>query len=357
MQVLLIDDNVVFLQQLKKYLITKNISVDTADGGNSALDMMEKNHYDIVVLDLKMPDLPGVDVLRWARQHNVKSKFIILTGYGDVETAVKTMKLGASEYIQKPFKAEELFNLLTEVNKRKPLLPDAFSSDDPKEWLKRICMNRYVFLVTETNPKKFEKDYGIIKTEHIWLNENSREDVNGKTKFTILENLIGRFTDKYQNATVVHKGISRLLDIYGNDALQDYISRICTMAKEKEFQLVMIHKSPDEKKILQTMQGMPFFLNVEEIAKILGSVVRCGIIQLLNTNKTLRYSDLMKEMDIGLSSDLAFHLKKLQDWNVISKDNEKYILTPHGHYFADVLGMLLTGSYRDPSSNVIYCQL
>ncbi|NIA09951.1 MAG: response regulator [Nitrospiraceae bacterium] len=357
MNVLVVDDNAVFTGQLKKYLTARNISVDTAGGGRSAIELMERRSYDVVVLDLKMPDLPGVDVLRWARSHGVQSKFIILTGYGDIKTAVETMKLGADDYVQKPFKAEKLFNLLKEVVGRKHLSADSFPTGDSKDWIKLVCMNRHILLVTETNPVEIEKEYGITSTKSVWLKDNLRENVLGVTKFTMIERAIEKFTDEYLNAAVIHGGISRLRDIYGDDSFHDYMSRIFSMAKDRGFRLVILYKSSDEKKAIQTAQEIPFFLNIEEISRVLGSAARCSIIRVLDERKALRYSELMKETNIGLSSDIAFHIRKLTEWEVVSKKGESYAITPRGHYFANILNMLLDGEYRDPASNIMYCRL
>ncbi|RLF44017.1 MAG: two-component system response regulator, partial [Thermoplasmata archaeon] len=143
MRILIVDDDAVFLRQLGKYMLAKNLSVDIAEGGKRALEMMRNERYDIVILDLKMPDMPGVEVLRQARQRGVQSKFIIVTGYGEIETAVETMKLGAADYIQKPFEAEELFNIIKELEN---IHGDAA---EPVKWLKKICAGKEIFLITE----------------------------------------------------------------------------------------------------------------------------------------------------------------------------------------------------------------
>lgn len=356
MNVLVVDDSVIFTRQLKKYLSDKGLSVDVANGGRSALEMMGNGKYDVVVLDLKMPDLPGVEVLRWARQHGVSSRFVIVTGYGDIDTAVETMKLGADEYIQKPFRAEELMEIIKEAGSRVSSRY-GIRAENPKDWMKQMCESRHTLLITDKNPKNFERNYGIKATRSVHLNDHLRTDTLGRTKFSMLTDVIEKFAKIHEDAIVIHGGISRLLDIYGADELQEYFMGIYGMAKEGHFHMIVVYESPVEKELFRVMQEIPFFLSIEEMSKVLGSVIRCLIIRVLDERKILRYSDLMKETNVGLSSDLAFHLKKLMDWEIISKEGEHYSLSPRGQYFAGILGMLLSGGYRDPASNIMYCEL
>jgi len=82
--------------------------------------------------------------------------------------------------------------------------------------------------------------------------------------------------------------ISRLLDIYGSDDLQEYLMNIYGMAKEGHFQMVVLYESPVEKELFKAMQEIPFFLSIEEMSKVLGSVIRCLIIRALDERNTLK---------------------------------------------------------------------
>jgi two-component system response regulator AtoC len=119
MRVLAIDDNPVLRAQLKKFLELKGFSADTAAGGNDALRKLETNRYDAVLLDIKIKDMPGLAVMQRARERNIDVPFVILTGYGSVETAVASMKLGAVDYVQKPFDGDRLAGILHEIHQRR----------------------------------------------------------------------------------------------------------------------------------------------------------------------------------------------------------------------------------------------
>lgn len=354
MRVLIVDDNVIYLQQMKKYLCLHDFLVDTADRGENALAMMNKNYYDVVILDLKMPDLSGIEVLQRARQQCVQSKFIVITGYGSVETAVDAMKLGAADYLQKPFEPEKLVHLIKKVGSIESMSMNSFSIGRLKDWLKGICSGKSILLITELNPTEFEEEYGISSTQRVWLIDKSHENTMDAKKIIMLKNLIEQFTLTHQNALVIHGGIFHLLNIHGRNKLREYLLDLHSMAKERQFQLVVLYQSSIEKELSQILKEKPFLPSIEEVLGVLNHHIRRRILQLLDTYKALHYTDFLKKMDIDLSSDLAFHLKKLLRWKIIDKRGDRYVLTLRGHYFIDVLNLLIAGKYRHPATNIIY---
>ena len=82
------------------------MSVDTAADGATAVSLLEKRSYDVAVVDLKLPDITGIDVIREIRRRNLSTVILMITAYSAVDTAIEAMKLGAYDYITKPFKVE-----------------------------------------------------------------------------------------------------------------------------------------------------------------------------------------------------------------------------------------------------------
>jgi len=106
--ILVVDDESSIRELLKEYLSLEGYSVDVAKDGNEAYTYLKKSYYDIVLTDLEMPGMNGIELLKKANEEGLNHKFIILTGYGTVETTIMALKLGAIDYILKPFKLEEL---------------------------------------------------------------------------------------------------------------------------------------------------------------------------------------------------------------------------------------------------------
>jgi len=106
---LVIDDEQIVLDSVKRILTDEQCDiVDVTLSGKKGIKMALKNPYDIVLTDIRMPEVDGLIVLRDIKRQKPALPVIIITGYGSVRSAVQAMKLGASDYIEKPFSPDEL---------------------------------------------------------------------------------------------------------------------------------------------------------------------------------------------------------------------------------------------------------
>ena len=106
--VLLIDDDPIILAAVSQNLREEGLSVVTADNGESALRLLENQYFDIVITDLVMDAVNGIDVLRAAKQINFDTIVIILTGHADTSSAITALRLDADDYIMKPCKTDDI---------------------------------------------------------------------------------------------------------------------------------------------------------------------------------------------------------------------------------------------------------
>src|SRR6476659_1628037 len=93
---------------MERMLNGAGYTVQTAGTGEEGFELARANAYDVILSDMRMSGISGIDVLRRLRDQHVDSAFIIMTGFGTVETAVEAMKLGAVDFVQKPFFRDEL---------------------------------------------------------------------------------------------------------------------------------------------------------------------------------------------------------------------------------------------------------
>ncbi|MBN1213090.1 MAG: response regulator [candidate division Zixibacteria bacterium] len=115
--VLLVDDEVELLESLKKILERRQMEIHIAQTGEKALELLKDTFIDVVVLDVKMPGMDGLEVLQKIKKSFPTVEVILLTGHPSVETAIKGIKLGASEYFIKPAKEDALVNIIHRVYK------------------------------------------------------------------------------------------------------------------------------------------------------------------------------------------------------------------------------------------------
>jgi DNA-binding NtrC family response regulator len=118
-KVLLVDDEKDFIEMLSLRLEEVGEKITVAYSGQEALDALEKDDIDVVILDIKMPGMDGIEVLREIKKKFPMVEVIMLTGHGSTETAVEGMKLGAFDYLMKPAYFDDLTLKLGGARKRK----------------------------------------------------------------------------------------------------------------------------------------------------------------------------------------------------------------------------------------------
>jgi DNA-binding response OmpR family regulator len=107
-KILIVDDDKIIADILRDLLSEKNRLVDVCYDGFSAIENMQKSLYDLIIVDMVMPGMGGLDLLKFAKKINPDVVVIIVTGYASVETAVTAIREGAYDYIRKPCKLEEI---------------------------------------------------------------------------------------------------------------------------------------------------------------------------------------------------------------------------------------------------------
>ena len=105
---LVIDDEQIVLDSVSKILTDENYEVDVSLSGREGLNQAVNKDYDIVLTDIRMPDIGGMRVLRDVKRAKSSLPVVIITGYASVKSAVQAMKLGAADYIEKPFTPDQL---------------------------------------------------------------------------------------------------------------------------------------------------------------------------------------------------------------------------------------------------------
>ncbi len=107
-RILAVDDEAIVLDSFRKILVAAGYAVDTVESGLEALGLVQKNKYDFVFTDLKMPEMDGLDVVKGVKHYSPETDVVMITGYATIESAVNAMKFGAMDYVQKPFTEDEL---------------------------------------------------------------------------------------------------------------------------------------------------------------------------------------------------------------------------------------------------------
>src|SRR5512145_1755954 len=118
---LIVDDDADVRNLLVGILGRAGLRVAEATSGADATARLAREEFDVVLVDLRLPDASGLDLLRWARAAEVDSELIVLTGHADVETAVEAMRSGAYDFLAKPWKNAELLEVVAKAAEKKAL--------------------------------------------------------------------------------------------------------------------------------------------------------------------------------------------------------------------------------------------
>src|SRR5437870_4746778 len=129
--VLVVDDDTNVRGLLVAVLSRSPFAVVDAGSGGEAMAHLAREEFDVALVDVQLPDHSGLDILRWARDADVDAELIVLTGHADVETAVEAMRLGAYDFITKPWKNPELLEVVAKAPSSAPSPRSSVSSRRP----------------------------------------------------------------------------------------------------------------------------------------------------------------------------------------------------------------------------------
>lgn len=115
-KVLIADDTKNIRLMLQKFFEIEGYQVTLSDNGADTLDILHQESFDLIMLDIKMPEMSGTEVLRRIRRAGIKTPVIVMTAYGTIKNAVETTNLGAVCYLQKPFTIDKMQKILAQLN-------------------------------------------------------------------------------------------------------------------------------------------------------------------------------------------------------------------------------------------------
>lgn len=136
MKIMLVDDEKRFLSTTKKLLEKKGYSVITAAGGEAALKALETHAVHVVVLDVKMPEMDGIETLKRIKRRFPLVEVIMLTGHATVESAIDGMKSGAIDYLMKPIGVDELIQKASEAFEKRQRMEEKIRMAQARRFMK-----------------------------------------------------------------------------------------------------------------------------------------------------------------------------------------------------------------------------
>jgi len=365
LKILVIDDDLIFLDRMQKILSLNKHTVITSSSGKEALLILEQEDFDLILTDLRMPGLSGIELIKKINERR-DQLIIMITGYGTIETAVEAMKIGAFDYILKPFDIKTLKSKVkeveTELNLRKKLnfskiveKSQLVEFDDVKD------LNDYsepYFIISDEDPKKLIDQFHLPNASSIMLAFHESENCIPPSKLNSLKIQIEKFINKNDKGTIIIKGIEKIIKIHRWEAIKRFIIYLQSEVISSNFILVIILESEpkalnhSKQQILKDALITLTNPNLNKLLTLISHPIRKKIITLLSSEKKLNFNRILKKLDIKNSSLLAFHMNKLEKERIFLKENGIYMLSPRGHYLAEMITVLEHLGFIDPQSQI-----
>lgn len=129
-KVLLVDDEDDFLKSLTQRLEVRGLKVTGATRGKEAVDLVDKQEFDAIVLDLAMPGMDGLETLKQIKENHPEAEIIMLSGQGSIKKSTEAMKLGAEDFLEKPVDIQELLKKIAEAKGKRILILQEKSKEE-----------------------------------------------------------------------------------------------------------------------------------------------------------------------------------------------------------------------------------
>ena len=139
-KILLVDDEKDFTEVLSERMEARGFIVEIADSGPIAINKVKEKLYDAIILDLAMPEMNGIDVLKILLKENPDLQIIFLTGHATLEKGIEAVKLGAVDFMEKPVDIDKLLEKVNEAKTKRDQLSEIKNEKDIKDILKKKGM-------------------------------------------------------------------------------------------------------------------------------------------------------------------------------------------------------------------------
>ncbi len=359
------DDNKTFLEKLDKVLSLENHQIHLACSGKEALDAISNNEFDLLLTDLKMGEISGIDLIKRLKEESIDLVCIVVTGYATIDSAVEAMKLGAYDYIVKPFEIDKLRKKINEVENelklRKTFVTKSIggrtSINDPDNDFNIEMYSEPFLIISNEDPSKIIDLNNIEHAIQLKIGFNNGANEISPLKFNLIREYINNFVQKHTEGTIIFKCIEDLLLKHKWEYLKGFIENIREEILTSAFSMVILVDQNHPigvlyQALLHDALSLISIQTFEDIVSIISHSMRKKIINLLKMSGELNFNRIAEELVIKSSSNLAFHIKRLVEENILIKRDNLYTLSQRGEYFSQIIYNLENIGFRDPNSRI-----
>ncbi|MHA2226446.1 MAG: response regulator [Candidatus Hodarchaeales archaeon] len=365
MRIIIADDNTTFLETLSKILLLDQHEISTATSAEEALKLIMKEDFDLLLTDLKMGGLSGIDLIKEINKKGIDLISLVITGYGSIDSAVEAMKTGAYDYILKPFEVSPLREKIEEIQEELRLRNTfSFSPLANKQRLPDYSIESTLdeyeqpfLVISNEDPQKIINEYKIENASNFRLGFTKGANEIPPTKLHLLQHQIEEFIRTNDKGTIIFKGIEELYQVHNWSHFKGFIDEISKQILASNLSLIFLideknHENAVYQSLIHDTLSLLSIHTFNSIISLISHPLRKDIINLLKSHNKLNFNKILEELQVKSSSSFAFHLKKLVEENILEKDDSLYYLTSRGNYFAEIIFILEKIGFIDPGSKI-----
>ncbi len=360
-KILIVDDDSIARKNLTQLLQKQEYDVQAVSSGELAIRAVEEEDYDIALVDLKMPKMNGLEVLQALKERRPDIYVIIITAYATVETAIEAMKLGAFDYLRRPFKVKDLKEIISkaveEMGFEKRLIEQktiAPEKDVFRSFLKRSKGKRSMGFTME-DPKYIQQKYRLKDVPFYWItSKRGRRTIMPSELDKIYKHAENFIKGNPESVVLIH-GIERLIKHNSKRDFNEFLVKLNRCFREND-SLLMVSADPLdlEKDDLFELENVLTGDYTQIMSEALANPIRRDILRYLAQVEGASFSQILGNIHESDSAKFSFHVKKLATYDAIIKDASGiYSLTKRGNNLVSILKNMEGDRIKESTSHLI----
>ena len=338
MRLLVVDDDAVFREELSDLLGADGHEVTTSPSVLKALEELEQRDYDLVFTDLKMPRRSGLELLKEVRARWPQTLVVMITGFASVETAVDAMKVGAFDYVRKPFQIEQIHQVLALAAKQLEFRPPSSHRSEVKRLLRTWTQGPGARAVLHLSPRAEPSSDGVTSV------------VANYEEPSAIRDEVRSFVEGHPRSAVILEEADRLLPHHRRSDIYEMLEEIsASMRDHGPFVLTFDPAKAtgaDARHLIACVVSSDTRVTLEALA----NPMRRAILERA-AHGPISFSEAMRAAELDDSPKLAFHLKRLVEDGLLTHDGDRYHVTPRGSEAMRLIAQMDTALPSSPESN------
>lgn len=339
-RILVVDDDPVFREELAELLRDDGHIATAAPSVPKAIEFLEHEEADLVITDLKMPRHGGLDLLREVRARWPRTLVVVVTGYATVETALDAMKMGAFDYVRKPFRVEQVRETLR-------LAAQEHEFESPHETYRDPVREARALAASGKHEVLFFGERAPAEAPHL------RTAPLDPTNPAELVDQAEAFIAEHPDAAIVIAGVERMVE---NHRLEDIVAILDRLREDLAGHgplRVGFNPRRLPPAVAAALAGAVAAEETHATLEALANPIRRRILQRLE-GAPASFGETMAAAGLDDSPKMAFHLRRLAETGLILHEAETYRLTARGEAVARLLSDATFLPPADDSGNLAF---